>query len=103
MMSFTVARRWREIGIRVALGADARRVLMGIFGRASAQIGAGVVVGLAVAAIVEFVTPEGNLGGRGVVLFPVVVGVMFAVGLLAAVGPARRGLAVQPTEALRNE
>ena len=41
MMSFTVARRWREIGIRVALGADARRVLMGIFGRASAQIGAG--------------------------------------------------------------
>jgi ABC-type lipoprotein release transport system permease subunit len=28
---------------------------------------------------------------------------MFAVGLLAAVGPARRGLAVQPTEALRNE
>ena len=103
MMSFTVARRWREIGIRVALGADARRVLMGIFGRASAQIGAGVVVGLAVAAIVDFVTPEGNLGGRGVVLFPVVVGVMFAVGLLAAVGPARRGLAVQPTEALRNE
>jgi putative ABC transport system permease protein len=39
MMSFTVARRWREIGIRVALGANARRVLMGIFGRASAQSG----------------------------------------------------------------
>ena len=41
MMSFTVARRWREIGIRLALGADARRVLMGIFGRAGAQIGGG--------------------------------------------------------------
>jgi ABC-type lipoprotein release transport system permease subunit len=37
------------------------------------------------------------------VLFPVVVVVMFLVGLLAAAGPARRGLAVQPTEALRNE
>ena len=37
------------------------------------------------------------------VLFPTVVAVMFAVGLLAAAGPARRGLAVQPTEALRNE
>ena len=103
MMSFTVARRWREIGIRVALGADGRRVLLGIFGRASAQIGAGVAAGLLVAGIVEFVTPGGNLGGKGLVLFPVVVGVMFAVGLLAAAGPARRGLAVQPTEALRNE
>ena len=46
MMSFTVGRRWREIGIRVALGADARRVLTGILGRASAQIGAGVAAGL---------------------------------------------------------
>jgi predicted permease len=103
MMSFTVARRWREIGIRVALGADARRVLMGIFGRASAQIGAGVAAGLAIAGILEFATPGGNLGGKGLVLFPIVVAVMFAVGLLAAAGPARRGLAVQPTEALRNE
>ena len=103
MMSFTVARRWREIGIRVALGADGRRVLMGIFGRASAQIGAGVAAGLAVAAIVEFMTPGGNLGGKGLILFPIVAALMFAVGLLAAAGPARRGLAVQPTEALRNE
>ena len=66
MMSFTVARRWREIGIRVALGADARRVLMGIFGRASAQIGAGVAAGLTVAGILEWVTPGGNVGGNGV-------------------------------------
>jgi ABC-type antimicrobial peptide transport system permease subunit len=34
---------------------------------------------------------------------PGVVAVMFTVGLLAALGPARRGLAVQPTEALREE
>lgn len=103
MMSFTVARRWREIGIRVALGADARRVLISIFGRASAQVGAGVAAGLLVASIVEFMTPGGNLGGKGLVLFPAVVGVMFVVGMLAAAGPARRGLTVQPTEALRNE
>ena len=103
MMSFTVARRWREIGIRVALGADARRVLMGIFGRASAQIGAGVAAGLTVAGILEWVTPGGNVGGKGLILFPTVAALMFAVGLLAAAGPARRGLAIEPTEALRTE
>lgn len=103
MMSFTVSRRWREIGIRTALGANARRVLMGIFGRASALIGAGVAAGLTIAALAEWLTPGDNIGGKALVLFPTVVAVMFAVGLLAAAGPARRGLAVQPTEALRNE
>ena len=101
MMSFTVARRCREIGIRVALGADARRVLIGIFGRASAQIGAGIAAGLTVAGILEWVTPGGNVGGKALILFPTVAAVMFAVGLLAAAGPARRGLAIEPTEALQ--
>lgn len=99
MMSFTVAKRRREIGIRSALGADSRQLLMGIFGRASAQIGAGIAVGLVVAAVVERLA----MGGRGYVFLPVVAGIMMTVGLLAALGPARKGLAVQPTEALRDE
>ena len=103
MMSFTVTRRWREIGIRVALGADARRVLMGIFGRASAQVGVGVAAGLVMAALLEWATADGSAGSQALILFPTVVAVMFGVGLLAAAGPARRGLAVEPTEALRNE
>ena len=37
------------------------------------------------------------------VLLPIVAGLMFTVGVFAALGPARRGLAVQPTEALREE
>ena len=103
MMSFTVARRWREIGIRVALGADARRVITGIFGRATAQIGAGVAAGLTLAGLLEWTIPGGNVGSNAVILLPAVAALMFAVGLLAAAGPARRGLAVEPTEALRNE
>ena len=103
MMSFTVSRRWREIGIRVAFGADARRVLIGIFGRASTQIGAGVATGLTFAAILEWVMPGGNVGGNAFILFPTVAAVMFAVGLLAAAGPARSAdCAIEPTQALRS-
>jgi predicted permease len=103
MMSFTVARRRREIGIRAALGADARRVLLGIFGRASAQIGAGIAVGLLVAVLLEFAGAGTMFGGNPLILVPGVIALMFAVGIAATLGPARRGLAVQPTEALRDE
>ena len=103
MMSFTVARRRREIGIRAALGADARRVLLGIFGRASAQLGAGVAVGLLIAILLELAGAGTMFGGNPRILVPVVIALMFAVGIAATLGPARRGLAVQPTEALREE
>ena len=103
MMSFTVASRRREIGIRAALGADARRVLAGIFGRAITQLSGGVLVGLAIAAGLESLSGGTMMAGHGPVLLPAVIAMMFTVGLLATLGPARRGLAVQPTEALRAE
>jgi hypothetical protein len=103
MMSFTVARRRREIGIRAALGADSRRVLMGIFGRACAQLGTGIALGLTAAAAIQWIGGTDLMGDKALVLLPTVVALMSAVGLLAALGPARRGLAVQPTEALRDE
>jgi hypothetical protein len=104
MMSFTVVRRRREIGIRLALGADPRRILASIFARAGAQLAIGVVVGLILAFVVG---PQLGGGGtihwRGMVLLPLVAALMVCVGLLAALGPARRGLAIQPTEALHEE
>jgi ABC-type antimicrobial peptide transport system permease subunit len=103
MMSFTVARRRREIGIRAALGADARRILAGIFGRAAAQLGAGVAVGLAMAATLDWLGDGSLTGGNTLLLLPGVVAVMGVVGIVAALAPARRGLAVQPVEALRDE
>ena len=42
-------------------------------------------------------------GGNPLVLVPGVIALMFAVGFAATLGPARRGLAVQPTEALRED
>ena len=103
MMSFTVARRRREIGIRAALSADPRRILSGIFARAAAQLGAGVAIGLVLAVVLEWGSDGWVMGGRASIVLPAVTALIMAVGLLAALGPARRGLAVQPTEALREE
>ena len=103
MMSFTVASRRREIGIRSALGAAPQRVLSGILKRAGAQLGAGVLGGLLLAELAIRAGGGSFLRGEGVLLLPTVGVLMTAIGLLAALGPARRGLAVQPTEALREE
>lgn len=100
-MSFAVARRRREIGIRAALGANPRRLLASIFSRALGQLAIGVAIGALVAALLPL--PMGNtpMLGKGVVLLLTVAVFMIVVGLLAAVGPARRGLRIQPTEALK--
>jgi putative ABC transport system permease protein len=101
LMSFTVAQRRKEIGIRAALGADPRRILRSIFSRALGQLAIGAVLGATAAALLEGLTRGELLQGNGSVVLPVVAGVMLVVGLLAAVGPARRGLQIHPTEALR--
>jgi predicted permease len=104
MMSFTIVRRRREIGIRSALGADPRRLLGSVFARAGRQLGAGVAVGVLVAiALAPAMGVEDTVRERGSIVFPIVAGIIMAVGLLAAIGPARRGLSIQPTEALREE
>jgi predicted permease len=103
LMSFTVSQRRKEIGIRAALGADPGRILRSIFARASWQLASGAVLGIGLAALLEIATDGGLMAGHGAVVLPIVASVMIAVGMLAACGPARRGLRVQPTEALRNE
>jgi putative ABC transport system permease protein len=98
MMSFTITRRRREIGIRAALGAPPRQLLGAVFARAASQLGAGVVVGLVLAAVLDL-----GLEGGYARLLPVVAVLMLAVGALSALGPAMRGLRIQPTEALRED
>jgi len=103
LMSFTVAKRRREIGIRAALGADRYQLLLGIFSRAFAQVAAGAAAGVLGAAGIEVIL-EGQLRQhQGAIILPLVALLMGAVGILSAIGPAREGLRIQPIEALREE
>jgi predicted permease len=98
VMSFTVARRTREIGIRVALGASRRRLVVSVFARPLAQVGLGVVAGCVLTVLlrdVEEATPAALAGALGYAVL------MFGVCLLACVVPTRRALRVEPTVAMR--
>lgn len=97
LMAFTVARRTREIGIRAALGARPGRIVAAIFSRAFLQIGAGVLVGSGLAALLGI----GSM--RQVLLLLAADGLMLVVGLTACAVPLRRALRIEPTEALRSE
>jgi len=116
VLSFTVARRTREIGIRVALGASPWRVVTAVFRRPLAQVALGVAAGAAVIAAAALLMSghetdqalqvqrlgDGFTAGR-VALFAGYVAFMCAVCLLACVIPTRRALRVEPMEALRAE
>jgi predicted permease len=103
LMSFTILGRRREIGIRAALGAHPRRVLARVLKRAMVQIALGIGVGVALSGVFDRLTGHEMLSGRGPILLPAVAVLMAMVGLLAAWGPTREGLRIQPTEALRSE
>ena len=103
LMSFTVARRRREIGIRAALGANRNRILVGIFSRVLAQLGAGAVLGLIAAVGLEQILEGDMMRNYRAMLLPLVVLLMMTIGVIAAIGPARQGLRIQPIEALRDE
>ena len=101
LMSLTVSQRRKEIGIRAAMGADARRLLISVFSRAAGQLGAGVMIGMALAVTLDMAGGGEVLGPFGLAVLPFIAVAMVIVGLLAALGPARRGLRIHPTEALR--
>ncbi len=100
VMSFTVSKRTREIGIRVALGSDPTRVTAAIFRRPLLQLGSGVLVGTFLAWVLIESSPRvnglGALGGAAVYSL-----LMTCVCLLACVVPTRRALRIEPSEALR--
>lgn len=102
--SFTVSRRTREIGVRVALGAPARRVIVDIFRRPLIQVATGVVVGCSLLAVVAFARSGSGIAmaRQAALLLAYGIAVM-GVCVLACIGPALRALRVDPVEALRED
>lgn len=103
LMSFAVTRRRREIGIRAALGALPHRILASVFSRAFVQLAVGVAIGVVAALALDGFVDGAFSEGAGRFMIPAVSALVLLVGLLATLGPARRGLRVDPTEALRAE
>jgi hypothetical protein len=99
LMAVAVARRTREIGIRIALGATPRYVLRSVFARAGRQLGGGIIAGNSLILLLAW--RADSLTADLLVTSVITSVIMAAVGVLACAAPARRALRVQPTEALR--
>jgi putative ABC transport system permease protein len=100
-MAVAVARRTREIGIRVALGANPRHVLRSVFDRAGRQLGGGIIAGNSLILLLAW--RADSLTANLLVSSAITSVIMAAVGVLACTAPARRALRIQPTEALRQD
>jgi len=105
VMSYLVTRRTREIGVRIALGAQRGAIARMVVGRAlrltALGIACGVPVGIAIAVLLRHLLL--GLGPLDPVAFAASSAVLLAAGAAAALGPATRAASVDPMEALRAE
>jgi hypothetical protein len=107
LVSVSVSRRTREIGLRTALGATARQVLASIVSRGLTLMGGGVAAGgaLLMLALALGMGPSSQ-PVADMVRFAAYLGVtstvMLVACVLACIAPARRALRINPTEALRD-
>ena len=100
VMAFTVSRRTREIGVRVALGASRTSIVKTIVARPLGQVVIGVAAGAVLVALLVYEAVDGMTIREGAFVAGYAL-LMMAVCLLACIVPARRALAIEPTEALR--
>ena len=105
VVSYGASQRTREMGIRVALGADPKDVRSMVLRQGAELVAAGIVCGLAVAAVVTRVLARFFfvVGATDVPTFAVVTALLSAVALVACYLPARRAMRVDPMIALRHE
>jgi ABC-type antimicrobial peptide transport system permease subunit len=105
MAAYSVSKRLRELGIRIALGAPRRGVLQAALGRAFRLLAigsvAGLVLGLLATKVLAFVVYQAN--PRDPLVLSGVVAAMSLLGLVATWIPAQRALSVDPLVLLREE
>jgi len=105
LAAYTVSRRAREIGIRVAIGARPAQVLGSVFGHIGRLVAAGAVVGLGLgiagAGVLASIVYQAS--SRDPVVIAGAVLSIAVVALVAAWGPARRAMLVDPVRSLRQD
>jgi predicted permease len=105
VMSYSVAQRTREVGIRMALGARTGNVLRLVLKEGLILIGAGITIGLVMAALVSRLLGSilYGISSTDLVTFLTIPILLAAVALVASYLPARRATKVDPMIALRYE
>jgi putative ABC transport system permease protein len=105
VIAFSVARRTREIGVRVAIGADRRDVLLLVLRQGVTLVGVGAVAGAALAAGAASVLRSVlyDVSAFDPIAWGTALAVLFAAGLAANVMPALAAMRVDPVTALRTE
>ncbi len=105
VMIYSVRSRTREIGIRMALGANPRKVLGMVLRQGLILTGIGIAIGLVIALVLGRFTASVLYGtsGTDLLTFVVVSGVLLATATVAILIPAMRAARVEPTVALRYE
>jgi putative ABC transport system permease protein len=105
VVSYTVAERTREFGIRMALGATRADIVRMVLGHASAIVAVGASVSIVgtLAAIHLSSTELAAMARTDPILWTVVAGLLGLVAVVASIVPARRATSVQASVALRSE
>ena len=105
LMSYTVARRTREIGIRIALGAERRTVVWLVLREVVVLVAIGLAIGVPAAlGLSRLVSSQlFGLSARDPLTLMLAVAVLAIVGAAAGYLPARRAASVEPVRALRYE
>lgn len=109
VMSFSVSRRTQEFGVRMALGADTRRILAMVLRQGGRQVALGLALGLVLSLGIATAGADGignmlfGVSARDPITYVAVFALVAAVSLIAVLVPAHRATRVDPLTALRAE